>query len=641
MGITLNVISLSALILVLGIMVDDAIIIAENVHRYKEKGMAPVAATVEGVSNVLAPIAASTLTTMFAFMPMLFIGGISGKLLWTVPVVVIIVILASLVESSLLLPCHIAYTDVSKINPLRTRWLRPIICLYRWIIRLCLRFRKSVLFLLIAFSLCVFWQAKEKLQTVLFPQEDPNIFFIVIETPRNTPLETTSRKIVEIEKIVDEVVPARARQSVVTRIGHHDTDVYGDSLGRYDNWALLSVYLHPSEERDVLSEDLMEKLEKRFEGLAGYERLSVIAQDDSPPVGKPITVIYSSYHDDTRNKLEQQTIEFLKGLDGVFAIQTSNVEGKNELRLLLDHEQMARFGITAMQVAQTVRAAFEGEVVTSIRREGEEIDFRVRLQNPAKYRAEGIRSLLIANNQGDLVQLGSFARLGPARGAAALHHYDGDRSVTITAEVDPRKITSMQASDLIRDKFEPLLLQYWGVTMEVTGEAKQTRENMKDFLWAMLIALVAIYILLVVVFDSYAQPFMVMSVIPYAVVGVLLTLLMHGLPMSFVATVGLLGLFGVVVNDTIVMTARINEFCAIKGKTLDAVAEGAASRFRAVVLTSVTTFVALIPTAYGIGGKLHFVRPMILVLAWGIAFATIISLVMIPTLYALLERIRK
>jgi multidrug efflux pump subunit AcrB len=166
-------------------------------------------------------------------------------------------------------------------------------------------------------------------------------------------------------------------------------------------------------------------------------------------------------------------------------------------------------------------------------------------------------------------------------------------------------------------------------------------ETLKDFLLALALAIVAIYILLVILFDSYMQPFLIMFIIPYALIGVLITLMMHGMPMSFIAMVGLLGLIGVVVNDTIVMTNRLNEMCALKGKSIASIADGAASRFRPVILTTVTTVVALVPTAYGIGGKLHFIRPMILVVAWGLAFATIISLVLAPTLYAFMYRVRK
>ena len=179
-----------------------------------------------------------------------------------------------------------------------------------------------------------------------------------------------------------------------------------------------------------------------------------------------------------------------------------------------------------------------------------------------------------------------------------------------------------------------------GLKMELGGEEKKTQESFRSFYIALGLALIAIYFLLVILFDSYIQPVLIMSTIPLALVGVFLTLLLHNLPLGFIAMIGIVGLVGVVVNDTIVMISRLNEVCAEKGKTLAAVVEGAASRFRPVILTTLTTVAGLLPTGYGIGGDLPFIRPMVLSLAWGLVFATLISLVLIPIFYSLHARAR-
>lgn len=280
-------------------------------------------------------------------------------------------------------------------------------------------------------------------------------------------------------------------------------------------------------------------------------------------------------------------------------------------------------------------AAFEGEVVTSIRKEGEEIDFRVSLLNPKQFRAEGVLKLLIANREGKLLPLSHFAHFEESVGPAVIHHYDGNRSVTITAEVDTKKVTSGEVNRKLREVFEPRVQEKAGFEMELGGEEKKTQESFKSFYSAFFIALVAIYFLLVILFDSYTQPILIMSTIPFSLIGVFITLMVHGLPMSFIALIGILGLAGVVVNDSIVMVSHLNEICAKEGATLATIAKGAVSRFRPIILTTLTTVAGLLPTGYGIGGDLPFIRPMVLTLAWGLLFATAISLIWIPVVYSI------
>lgn len=633
-GITINVISLSAMILVLGILVDDAIVIAENIHSYKEKGMEPIPATLAAVKNVFWPVTAAVLTTILAFLPMLYMKGLTGKFVVSIPIVVVLMLVFSLIESTTILPGHIARSTPPKTPPRRTRWIQPLIAKYKQIILWCLAHRKTVLASFAVYAGIVILISSSFLKVILFPQHDPDIFNVIIEAPQGTPLKETEAKISEVEAAIDEMIPQETMQSYITRVGHHDTDVYGGSAGRYDNWGLITVYLKPADERDIRSEPLMEQLRGRLENIKGFERLTVEPMDDGPPVGKPITVIFTSDNDSLRDQFEQETIKFLKGIDGVFAIESTNISGKDELRLLLDYELMAQLGITAMDVSRTVRAAFDGEVVTSIRREGEEIDFRVNLLNPKQYRAQGVLKLLVTNNTGKLVPLAHFAHFKETVGPAVVHHYDGNRSVTITAEVDTEKITSFEANQLLRERFEPKVLKHAGFKMELGGEEKKTQESFQSFYVALAIALLAIYCLLIILFNSFTQPLLIMSAIPLALIGVFLTLLIHNLPLGFIAMIGIVGLVGVVVNDTIVMVSRLNEMTADGDNTLTAITEGATSRFRPVILTTLTTAAGLLPTGYGIGGDLPFIRPMVLALAWGLVFATVISLILIPILYS-------
>lgn len=639
-GITVNLITLSAMVLVLGILVDDAIVIAEKIYQFKEAGMENVEATLKGLRSVFWPVVAAVLTTVLAFLPMLFMTGMTGKFIVSIPIVVVLMLGFSLIESTVFLPCHIAHVTPPKEPPRRTLWINGVREWYSRRVTWCLANRVKVLVVygLVFLTVCAattFW-----LKFVLFPQDNPDIYNIVIEAPRGTPLYETEKKVAEVEAILDEVVPKEFMDSYVTRIGHHDTNVYGGSAGQYENWALVTVYLKPAEERAEPSEELSAEIERRFKDIHGLKTITIEPMDDGPPVGKPITVIYTSDDDKLRAKFEKETMEFLKGIDGVKGVETTNVKGKDELRLKLNYDQMAKLGLTALDVSQTVRAAFEGEVVTSIRKGGEEIDFRVSLADPKKYRAEGVLDLSIANRKGKLVPLGSFASFDETAGPSVIRHYDGNRSVTVTADVDTDRITSIEASELVRKEFMPKAHLHAGFKMEIGGEEKKTMESMRSFFFALVMACIAIYFLLVILFNSYVKPLLIMSAIPFAMIGVFLTFMIHGLPMSFIALIGILGLVGVVVNDTIVMISHLSRVCEKFGATFSTICKGAADRFRPVILTTLTTTAGLMPIAYGVGGDLPFIRPMVLALAWGLVFATLISLIFIPLVYSIYARAR-
>jgi len=640
LGITVNVITLSGMILVLGMLVDDAIVIAENTYRMKEEGMPPVEGTIAGVKGVFWPVVAAVMTTVLAFVPMLFMKGITGKFIVGIPIVVVLMLGFSLIESTCFLPCHLAHAMPPKTPPRRTRWVAHAIRHYTTFVAKCLSIRGTVITIFVIVFILTMTAAGLWLKFVLFPQSDPDIFNVIIEAPKGTTLEATEEKIAEVEKIVAEMVPGEMMQSYITRIGHHDTDVYGGTAGQYENWGLITVYLKPADSREQESEPLIKALNERMGGLQGFDRISVEALDDGPPVGKAVTIIYITSDDALRGQFEEETVAFLKTIDGVSGIESTNIRGKDELRLKVDDLQMARLGLTALDVAKTVRAAFEGDVVTSIRRDGEEIDFRVRLKDPKKFRAEGVLDLLISNQNGKLISLHNLAYFEETVGPAVIRHYDGKRSVTITAEADPDIITAVEVNQMLREKFEPEVRKNPGFRIEFGGEEKKTQESMESFYSALVIALIAIYFLLVILFDSYFQPLLIMAAIPFALVGVIITFIVHDLPLGFIAMIGILGLVGVVVNDTIVMVSHLNEVCEEKGLTLQSVVEGATKRFRPVILTTLTTVAGLLPTAYGVGGDIPAIRPMVLVMAWGLLFATMITLSFIPCLYTYQRRIR-
>ncbi len=257
----------------------------------------------------------------------------------------------------------------------------------------CLTHRLKVIAMGCIFFAAVLITSFFALKFILMPRIDPDGFSVVVEAPQGTSLERTAELVRRVEAAVDKVVPTEARQSYKTVVGHHDTGGFGISKGRHDYWARISVFLKPAQERDIRSEFLMEKLRERFKSMEGFDKLVIVPFQDGPPVGKPVKLVFTANDEPLLQKLDREAVAYLKAVDGVYGIESSMLTGKDELRLMLDYDRMAKVGVTSLDVGQTVRAAFEGEVVTSVTKDNEEIDFRVSLKDPKKYRAEGVLNL--------------------------------------------------------------------------------------------------------------------------------------------------------------------------------------------------------------------------------------------------------
>ena len=638
LGIQLHSAALMTIIIIVGIVVDDAIVVAENIYNLKQGGMDSRKATLLGASSMVGPVTASALTTIIGFGTILFIGGVFGKLLYSIPVVVFLILTISLIDALFFVPVHVKNIKPPKTVPRRIRWLEPLKSFYKNGILFALKYRITFITGYILLFIAVLLLSVFTMKFVLIDVKDYDYFNIIIEAPQGTSLSKTSDMVTEIERIVEKSVPADVLSSYTTQIGHHDTELLTGGGGKYTNWALIMVALIPAQDRKIKCEDIMANLNKKFkdEGIdKKFKRIGIEAFGGLN-AGKAIDVSFISNDDKIRKEFEEEALAFLRNTNGVKDVDSSNIKGKEEINLKLDYSQLAKVELTALDVAQTVRTAFDGSIVTSIRRDGEDINYRVKIKDPERFRADNILDLPVANNKGQMINLSHLARLYENEGVAVIKHESGKRAVTITANVDKDIITSSEVNKLLTDKFDERVAKKPGLRMKFSGEQEETMKSMAGFLFAVIIAIIAIYFILVIVFDSYLQPVLVMSVIPFAIVGVMLTLFLHRMPISLVPLIGIIGLIGVVVNATIVMISHFNNKIKEQGASFEVIAEGAKERFRPVILTALTTFAGLLPTAYGIGGDMPSLRPMVLVMAWGLVFSTFITLGFTPLIYSVL-----
>ena len=630
-------VSLSSMILVLGIIVDDAIIISENIYRRREKGDPPLVAAVEGIREVFRPVLTTIFTTFVAFAPMFFMTGTFGKFIFVIPLVISLALFVSLIEVVVALPAHLVKGlhrhAEGGMSSRRHRWFDLVRVRYHGIMPRVLRFR-YVFVLLSFFVLAIsLWYAGNFMKFILFPSNMAEQFFIGIELPQGSSLQNTSDRVKEIEDVIANL-PEGELDSFVSRIGTKFMSAAGE------NHAVMSVNLTPSAKRSRIADEIVEDLRQKTNKLTGFTKILYEINTGGPPVGKPVTIRVVGSDDPMRTRLGDEVEAYLTTIEGVKDIDRDDIAGKDQVEVQVDYDTLSRLGLTVADIAQNLRMAYDGEVVTSVRYGEEDVDFRVILEEKARKQLDGLSELLIPNRQGELVKLKAVIGFKTGPGPSEYRHFDGERTVTITADVIQEITTPLMATDKVLAHFN--LDKDWpGMRFVIGGESQETEESMASLYSTFAIAVLGIYFLLILLFNSITQPILVMLAIPFGIIGVIIAFALHGEPISFVAMLGVIGLVGVVVNDSLVMVNHLNDVRkqSPSGDIVALIAEGCADRLRAVLMTTLTTVVGLVPLAYGLGGTDAFMAPMALALGYGLLFATPLTLVLVPCLYMIFHDI--
>jgi len=647
--ININFISLMAIIIVLGMLVDDAIIIGENIYRYREEGIPADKAAFIGVKEVMWPVISTVLTTVIVFMPMIGMTGIMGKFMRTMPIVVMLMLFASLVEALFLLPTHVAHMKMKQKKTKAMQIFHKIEEKYEKFVAFTLRNKgKTILLFFIMFVIAVILPMTPFMKFMLFPSDDGLYGYIQFETEKGTSLEVTAQKVKEIEKVVSTMSKKEVRGFVTTSgqkmpwiVNFDEGSISSGFMGN------IVIYLTPMSKRKRTLTQIMDELKLKLKNVEGFKKLEADIVTDGPPVGKPVTVTFISNNDEQRNKIVAEFKEYLRKHNGVSNIEDNQGEGKKRLIISFDYNLLSRLGLDPLNVSTIIRAAFEGSVVTSLKWEGEDVDYRIILNKESRediktltsLTIQNLKSLTIQNKYGKLIPLGKFIKLEEADDIMMINHYDGDKSITVYSDLDTKVITSPKMNKLIREEFEPKIKDYPGMEVVYGGEEQDTQESMNSLFLAFILAIVGVYFILVILFNSFSQPILVMLTIPFGFSGVVFAFFIHQIPFSFVAMIGMIGLTGVVVNDSLVMITFLNNERKKNGISIHGLAKAAKHRLRPIVLTTSTTAAGLFPSAYGFGGDNPFIIPMIMAIAWGLVFATVITLILIPSLYLSLAKI--
>ncbi|MCA9395113.1 MAG: efflux RND transporter permease subunit [Candidatus Omnitrophica bacterium] len=627
-GSFLDSITLCAMIMVIGIIVDDAIIVGENIYRYHQLGRVPEDSAVEGTAEVFWPVMTTILTTLCAFAPMFFMSGVMGEFTMVVPLTISLALIVSSIEVIVALPSHLAVSLNKSFIMDERSWFRPFQKMFSGFLRVCLRHCVLVLVLMVIILGLSGYIGAQRLNFVLFPATMSEEVRVSAELPIGTPLEVTAEKMRQIESIVAGLPPTELA-SYITRIGK---DGYLEIAS--ENKAFVDITLTPFNSRNRTAQQIVTDLRNQTDALSGYHDIYYSIDTGGLPGGRPIHLFVVGHDDEKRKALTDGIVGLLESIDGVSDIERGDPPGKDQIKIVPDYERLSRLGLTVADVARNARVAVDGQLVTSVRYENEDVDFRVINDRRSRQNPNYLEELLIPNQQGKLIQLDQVVRFERKQGYAHFQHYDGERAVRIVADVDKDRIAPAEVMAMINQKFN--IDRDWpGMRLIAGGELHETSKSITDLNRTFIVAVLAIYCLLILLFRSVLQPLIVLLAIPFGLVGVVWALLLHGQPLSFMGMLGIIGLSGVVVNDSLVLVNHINNLRRDQpGKPVrEIVLQGAADRLRAIIMTTLTTVVGMLPLAYGLGGADPFVAPMALTLGFGLLLATPLTLIVIPCLY--------
>ncbi len=658
LGGSLNMISLFGFIMVLGIVVDDAIVVGEAIYVHRRQGDPPLAAAVNGVSEVALPVIAAILTTIMAFIPLMYVGGIMGKFIAILPVVVIACLLISLVECLILLPAHLSHLPEPKTVASGSFWSQPLERLHHWtanslerfVAKIYLPFLKRVLkwryaafftaVMILLLTMGVISGGLIKFQ--VFPSVDGFIMTATAEFPPGTPSERTAQAIEQIEtallNLADETETASGEPLLINRI-----TLLGETLADYPDHGphlgSVQAIMLPSELRGIHADKLMAAWEKAVGVIPGIKSLTFSGLSAGPP-GDPIEVWLQGRDMEEISAAADELMARLRRFDGVYQVRSDLSVGKNEMQLTLKPEARS-LGLTVQDLARQVNSGFYGDEAVRLQRGRDDVRIKVRYPENERRAVSDVMNMRIRTRQGVEVPLRSVAQVTFAKGFTTITRTDGMRRVAVSAGVDAGRANANEVFAELKAHFFPQLqTRYPGLHVALQGEQKKMRESLGSLAVGFPLAVLGIFIIMATIFRSYAQPFLILFTIPFGIIGAVIGHLVFGYDLSMMSLFGMVALTGVVVNDAIVLIERVNTNIAEKMPFYDAILMGGSRRFRAIVLTTVSTVGGLAPLIMETDLQARFLIPMALSVAAGVLFATILTLVLLPSLLVILNDFR-
>ena len=641
-GVSMNMVTMFALIIVLGMIVDDAIVVGENVFRLMEEGMPAREAAIEGTRQVAAPVLATILTSVAAFLPILMVTGVTGQFLRPLPLVVSFCLAISLLEAVMVLPSHLAHWSGkvrAAVAGVRDgeegvdHWYWRLRSVYLWFLEVALRWRYVTVTLSIGVAATLSAYAAWWVPFNLFDDFESKIVYVNLRMQAGTSLDESER----IATLVEERVlalPSSEVESVNVLVGVSANDTNRYVLGR--NLAQLWVELAEGQERTLSTPQLIEELRGLLVDLPARVESTEVAQPQSGPTGKAIDIWIRGPDLDVLSAISREVQTELEGFAGVRDVHDNLAQGKPLLTLRV-REDARLMGITESWLATELRAAFEGATYGSVRRGRDEVELVVKLPEELRSDFETLEAMRVTLPDGRRVALAQLAELLPGYGPSRITRESRERAVNVVADVDKSITSADVVTREVQESFATIGTRYPGYRISYKGDAQDTEESLAGLGRAMLISLAVIYLILGALFRSVSQPLVIMFIILFGVVGVVIGHVVMDRSISLMSLIGLLALTGVVVNDSLILIEFVNQRRRDGTSLIEALMKACRLRFRPILLTTITTMLGLTPLTFFATGQAAFLQPMAISLFFGLGAATGLVLVLVPCAYAILE----
>jgi multidrug efflux pump subunit AcrB len=640
-GVTINMISMFAFIVSLGIVVDDAIVAGENIYEYRQRGMGAIAAAVRGARDVAVPVSYSILTNMAAFVPLMLLPGVMGKIWRVIPVVVITVFSISWIEALFILPAHLAHTRGEASTALGRvihRWQQAFSGAFvRWVARYygpLLRGAVRMRYLTVAAALALLalvagYVFSGRIGMILMPKVEADYAFATATLPVGCPMSQATDVRDRLERAAHKVADAHGGEKLCE----------GVFAVVRENVVEMRAYLTDPEVRPISTSKLTDLWREEVGEIPGLESLRFQSDRGGPGGGPSLTVELSHRDIDVLDRASAKLAETLDGFANVRDIDDGYTPGKHQLNFTLRPEGHS-LGLTVREVARQVRSSFYGAEALRQQRGRSEVKVKVRLPECERVSEADIENLMVRTPAGRDVPLRHVANVTRGRAYTDITRREGRRTVSVTAHVVPIDETSKVVATLKRDVLPQLVRDFRGLDYSFEGRQADMAESMQRLLPMFFLVLLVIYVMLAVPFRSYLQPLVVMMAIPFGLVGAVVGHMLMGYNLSIISMLGIVALSGVVVNDSLVLIDYANGLRKEGLGAFDAIAQAGVRRFRPIMLTTLTTFGGLAPMIFETSRQARFLIPMALSLGYGILFATSITLLLVPSLYLIIEDVK-
>jgi multidrug efflux pump subunit AcrB len=642
-GFTLNISVLLGIVIALGMLVDDAVVVVEAIYYRIQRGEEYLDAAFGALREVISPVTSAVATTMSAFLPLMLLPGIVGKFMFVIPFVVTLALTISLIEAYWMLPTHIGvlrlnFDAPTRMQRWRTRFTHTLRVKYARL--LISAMRRPKLWLAVAagmLALAATAMATGVVRVQFFALDPLRIFYVNVDMPAGAPVDATLAKVQAVEaRVRQQLRPDEARElASVAGIKFTDTEpLYGDAYGQ------VFVSLNPAGAAARAVPELIEAMRAEVEATPGPGKVTFTILSGGPPLTRPVRVRVRGDDQQALRTAADAVLEIVRGIPGARDVADDEVPGRPELVLALDREAVRTAGLNPAQVARIVRLHVDGEIVALARDRGEKVEVRVRAKREGTADIASILSDPVALPGGGSTTLGALVQAQTRTGPGIVKHYNLKRAITVEADLDKALTDTVAANRIIEEAWKKVQADHPGVSLDFSGEMDDIQESLDAMAVLFLVGIGLIYMILAAQFKSYWQPLMILVTVPLAFTGVALGLVVSRDPLSLYTMYGVIALTGIAVNSAIVLIAAANDRMRSGMGALHAAVYAARRRVVPIIITSVTTIGGLFSLAFGLAGESMLWGPVAGAIVWGLGFATVLTLFVIPLLYWLSMRPR-